>query len=273
MIKECLKNVKEKSPLVHCITNYVTVNDCANVILAAGGSPIMSDEVLEVSEITSICASLVINIGTLNENTIKSMFIASKTANKLGKKIVLDPVGVGASSLRNEIAFKLIEEIKFSVIKGNVSEIKFLATGSGDTQGVDASIYDKVTSENIINVIEFAKSFSKKTRAVIVITGEIDIVCDEKKAYVIRNGHCMMSKITGSGCMLSAIIGAYVGANESTIESCVSAVSLMGLSGELAYKKLSETCGGNSTYRNLLIDFISKIDEKTLEEGAKIECV
>lgn len=271
MLKKNLLSVRTNTPLVHCITNYVTVNDCANIVLACGGSPIMADDVEEVEDIISICSSLVINIGTLNKNTIKSMFVACKKANELGKRIILDPVGVGASKLRNETALGLISEIKFSVIRGNISEIKFLATGSGVSQGVDACVEDKVTNENIDSVVGFAKAFAEKTGAIIVITGEIDIVCDKDNAYIIRNGHWMMSKVTGTGCMLSAVIGAYIGINENTLESVVSAVCLMGLSGEIAYNKLIEVDGGNSTYRNLLIDCLSKCDEKILEEGAKIE--
>ena len=137
---ECLENVHSKMPLIHNITNYVTVNDVANVLLACGGSPIMADESEEVEDITSICGGLNINIGTLNRHTIPAMFKAGKKANELGHPVLLDPVGVGASSLRTDTAKQLLEEIHFSVIRGNISEIKTLAAGSGSTRGVDADV-------------------------------------------------------------------------------------------------------------------------------------
>lgn len=272
MFKEMISNVKNTIPLVHAITNYVTVNDCANIILASGGSPIMADELKEVEDIVSIASSLVLNMGTLNERTVKSMILAGKAANQRKKPVILDPVGAGASEFRNHTACMLMEEIQFSVIKGNISEIKFLASKEGTTQGVDATEADKVTTENIISVVDFAKAFSKKTGAVIVITGAIDIVADNSHAYVIKNGHSMMSKITGTGCMLAGVLGSYVGANpKDLLKASAAAVCGMGVCGELAYKRLCELDGGTGTFRMLLIDSMSKLDEKILEEGADIE--
>ncbi|MEG0366642.1 MAG: hydroxyethylthiazole kinase, partial [Coprobacillus sp.] len=201
MIEECLKNLKKQTPLVHNITNYVTVNDCANILLACGGSPIMADDEAEVEEITSICGGLNINIGTLNSRTIQSMLKAGHKANELGHPVILDPVGAGASQLRSEIALRLLDEIQFTVIKGNISEIKTLALGSGKTQGVDASIDDVVTENNLEKTILFAKQLSLKTNAIIAITGAIDIVCNRQAAYIIKNGTAMLSRITGTGCM------------------------------------------------------------------------
>ena len=126
MLKQCFDNVREKHPLVHNITNYVTVNDVANILLACGGSPIMADDSGEVEDITSICQGLNINIGTLNKNTISSMFLAGKKANVLGHVVLLDPVGAGASGLRTKTANELVRDIKFTVIRGNISEIRTL---------------------------------------------------------------------------------------------------------------------------------------------------
>ena len=136
MFQKMLENVRGKCPLIHNITNYVTVNDCANIVLACGASPIMSDDQSEVEEITTICGGLNINIGTLNKRTIESMFLAGKRANALSHPVVLDPVGAGASKLRTETAQKLLEEVKFTVIRGNISEVKTLASGAGTTKGV-----------------------------------------------------------------------------------------------------------------------------------------
>ncbi len=272
MFEKILENVAAKKPLVHCITNYVTVNDCANILLACGASPIMADDAAEVEEITSICSALDINIGTLNERTVASMLKAGKRANALSHPVVLDPVGAGASSLRTNTTFELLKEVKFSVIRGNISEIKTVAQGSGTTKGVDADVKDAVTENNIAEAVTFAKSLSAKTGAVIAITGAIDIVADTKKAYVIKNGHPMMSKITGTGCMLTALIAAYISANpDKVLDATAAAVCAMGLCGELAYQKTIPTEGGTGSFRTYLIDFMSKMDAKVLNGGMKIE--
>ena len=178
-----LGNVRAGAPLVHNITNYVTVNDCANILLACGGSPIMSDDEREVEEITSICSGLNINIGTLNGRTIPSMFLAGKRANALGHPVLLDPVGAGASALRTETAAKLIEEVRFTVIRGNISEIKALAQGVSGTKGVDANESDQVNADNLDSVISFARAFAEKTGAVLS-TGK-EIVCENDRLYYI----------------------------------------------------------------------------------------
>ena len=180
---ECLENVHSKMPLIHNITNYVTVNDVANVLLACGGSPIMADESEEVEDITSICGGLNINIGTLNRHTIPAMFKAGKKANELGHPVLLDPVGAGASSLRTDTAKQLLEDIHFSVIRGNISEIKTLAAGSGSTRGVDADVADAVTEENLTEAIDFVKNFAKATGSIIAVTGAIDLVSDGEHCY------------------------------------------------------------------------------------------
>ena len=149
MFGQIFENVLRKSPLIHSITNYVTVNDCANMLLACGGSPIMADDPDDAVEITTICGGLNINIGTLNQRTIPAMLAAGKRANELGHPVFLDPVGAGASRLRTDTALQLLREVKFTVIRGNISEIKTLASGSGTTKGVDADVADKVTEENL----------------------------------------------------------------------------------------------------------------------------
>lgn len=272
MLGQYLQNVRSNSPLVHCITNYVTVNDCANILLAAGASPIMSDDTLEVEEITSICGGLAINIGTLNQHTIPSMFLAGRKAAALGKPVILDPVGAGASKLRTETALKLIAEVRLAVIRGNISEIKALALGCASTKGVDADAGDAVTTETLDDAVYLARNFSKKTGSVIAITGAVDIVANENTAYLIYNGHPMMSRITGSGCMLTALTGAFLAANPGSIlEATAAGIGAMGLSGELAYAKYLDTKSGNSTYRNDLIDAVFNLTPDALDKGARYE--
>ncbi|MEG0570830.1 MAG: hydroxyethylthiazole kinase [Oscillospiraceae bacterium] len=271
MLKEKLSNLRQQAPLIHNITNYVTVNDCANILLACGASPIMADDINEVAQITTICSGLNINIGTLNSSTIESMLVAGKKANSLAHPVILDPVGAGASTLRTETACKLLREVKFAVIRGNMSEIRTLALGSTASGGVDVDICDMVSDETLDAAVLFAKSFAKQTGSVIAITGAIDIVANEKSAYIIRNGDSMMSKVTGTGCMLSAMVAAYVCANkEDIIGATAAAVCAMGICGERAKQRLNPN-EGNASLRNNIIDEIYNLDEEKLESGAKYD--
>ena len=271
MLKECLENVRKTVPLVHNITNYVTVNDVANVLLACGGSPIMSDEAEDVEDITSVCGGLNINIGTLHKTSIEGMFRAGKKANELGHPVLLDPVGAGASALRTNTALELMKELRLAVIRGNISEIKTLALGSGTTKGVDADVADAVTEENLDDAAEFVKEFARKTESIIAVTGAIDLVSDGEKCYVIRNGRPEMGKITGTGCQLSGMMTAYVTANpENRLEAAAAAVCVMGLAGEIGWERMQEG-DGNATYRNRIIDSIYNMTGEELEKGAKYE--
>ena len=262
MFEKILENLNNKSPLVHNITNYVTANDCANILLACGASPIMADDEAEVAEITSICDALVINIGTLNARTISSMLIAGKRANGLGHPVILDPVGAGASTLRTETAMKLIKEIKFSAIRGNASEIKILCGGSGESRGVDAATDDDT------DAAEDAKRLANLTGAVVLVTGKTDFVTDGKKVAAISNGHPLMKKVTGCGCMLSSLLGGFCGANPDNIfDATVCAAAFMGLCGERA----AENYVGTGTLRTGIIDEVSNMTAEKLNRGIKIE--
>ena len=271
MLGKCIENVRKTTPLVHNITNYVTVNDVANVLLACGGSPIMSDEPDDVVDITSICGGLNINIGTLNKRSIEAMFLAGKRANELDHIALLDPVGAGASKLRTDTAVKLMDEVHFTVIRGNISEIKTLALGSGTTKGVDADVADAVTDESLDSAVKFAKDFAKKSGSIVAITGAIDLVADGDRCFVIRNGRPEMGKITGTGCQLSGMMTAFLVANpDNLLEGAAAAVCTMGLAGEIGWERMQDG-DGNSTYRNRIIDAIYNMDGETLDKGAKYE--
>lgn len=271
VLKTMLENVRAKSPLVHNITNYVTVNDVANVLLAAGGSPIMSDDADDVEDITSICGGLNINIGTLNKNTIPSMFLAGKKANALGHIVLLDPVGAGASRLRTDTANRLMQEVRFDAVRGNISEIKTLCTDSGSTKGVDADAVDAVTEANLDNGVQLVKTFAAQTGCIITVTGAIDLVSDGKRCWCIRNGRAEMSRITGTGCQLSALMTAFLVANpDRKLDAAAAAVCMMGLAGEIGWANM-QPGDGNSTYRNRIIDAIFNMTGDALEEGAKYE--
>lgn len=271
ILKTMLENVRAKTPLVHNITNYVTVNDVANVLLAAGGSPIMSDDADDVEDITSICGGLNINIGTLNKNTIPSMFLAGNKANELGHIVLLDPVGAGASRLRTDTANRLMHEVRFDAVRGNISEIKTLCTGSGTTKGVDADAVDAVTEANLDDGVALVKAFARQAGCIIAVTGAIDLVSDGERCWCIRNGRPEMSRITGTGCQLSALTTAFLVANPGhKLEAAAAAVCTMGLAGEIAWANM-QPGDGNSTYRNRIIDAIFNMTGDALEEGAKYE--
>ena len=270
-MKKCLENVRKNVPLVHNITNYVTVNDVANILLACGGSPIMSDEPEDVGDITSICGGLNINIGTLHKSSIEGMMCAGKRANELGHPVLLDPVGAGASKLRTETALNIMKEIRLTVIRGNISEIKTLVQGSGTTKGVDADVADAVTEDTLDDAITFVKAFAKESGCIIAVTGAIDLVSDGDRCYVIRNGRPEMGKITGTGCQLSGMMTAYVTANpERPLEAAAAAVCIMGLAGEIGWSRMQDG-DGNSTYRNRIIDAVYNMTGEELEKGAKYE--
>ena len=266
-----LENVRTSTPLVHCITNYVTVNDCANALLACGGSPIMSDEPEDVVDITTICGGLVLNIGTLNTQTIAGMRAAGKRASELGHPIVLDPVGAGASALRTATASEILDTMDVAVVRGNMSEIKAVAGASAATRGVDVNPDDVVTDENLAASAAFAKELAKKTGAIIAITGAIDIVANDERAFAIRNGNAIMGKITGAGCMLSCLVGAYSVANkENMLEGVVAAIAGEGLCGQIAAERMTEA-DGNGSFRTYLLDAMYNLDAATLADGALVQ--
>lgn len=269
-LKNAVEAVRAGVPLVHNITNYVTVNDCANALLAAGASPIMSDEPEDVVDITSICGALTLNIGTLNKASIEAMFLAGARAAELGHAIVLDPVGAGASSLRTRTAAELLDKLPIAVIRANMSEAKALASGATATRGVDVCPDDAVTPENLAESASFARDFARKTGAVVAITGAIDIVTDGEDAYAISNGSPVMGKITGAGCMLSCLCAAYACANPaSLLDATVAAVSSMGFAGEIAEGRMGSR-DGNGSFRTYLLDALYRMDGEALEAGARI---
>lgn len=260
---ENLTLVKEKSPLVHHITNYVTVNDCANIVLALGGSPVMADDINEVEEMVSFAGALVINVGTLNARTVESMIAAGKRANRLGVPVVLDPVGVGATALRTNTVAELMKEVKFAVIRGNMSEIKILSGLNVEIKGVD-SIADDVNGK------EIAVNLAKKLQCTIAITGAVDVISDGERVCLISNGDKILSKVTGTGCMSTSLIGTYLGASNDSFAAAIAGVMTMGLAGELALKSLNSNDGIGS-FKVRLFDEIYKMNTETIAAGGKLQ--
>jgi len=257
---DALIALREKRPLVHHITNYVTVNDCANITMCIGGAPVMSDAIEEVEQMVSMAGALVLNIGTLNACQIESMLAAGKEANKLGIPIVLDPVGAGATEMRTMTAQKLMKELHISVLKGNAGEIGVLAGAGGVVRGVDSG---GVSGDPV----DIVKSMAKSLKMTVAMSGISDIVSDGKRTLVVHNGHPLMGRISGTGCMASSVIGAFSGACKDSVEATVSAFAAFDIAGELAAIKAN----GPGTFKPALFDVVSRLRMEDILERAKIE--
>ncbi|WP_405297839.1 hydroxyethylthiazole kinase [Methanobrevibacter sp.] len=270
-----LKSIKEKNALTHCITNSVTINDCANAVLAIGGSPFMAEDAEELEEVVAIADVLVINIGKLSKNQIESMNISAQTANKTNTPIILDPVGVGVTELRNKTTMNLIENYDITAIRGNISEIKAIAklTGvlkeSNTAKGVDVNIDDIITEENLKANGDLICELAKKLNTVILASGPLDILSDGETTVVIDNGDDMMPLITGSGCMLSSIVGSCIGGS-NPFEGSLVAILAMNIAGEKARAKVDANDEGTGSFRAYLIDYLFKTDSETLINEANI---
>ena len=275
-IKKNLEIYREKNPLTHCITNYVTVNDCANAVLALGGSPFMAEDPDEVNEVVSIADALVINIGTLTKSQIKGMMLAVKKANETKTPLILDPVGVGVTEIRTKTTIDIIENYDISVIRGNISEIKAIANimeiinESNAAKGVDVNIDDVITKDNLKTNGDMIKKTAKALKTTILATGPIDILSDGEKLIFIDNGNEIMSRITGSGCMLSAIVGSCVGAL-NPLEGSLLAVLSLDIAGEKARAKIDEKDEGTGSFRAYLIDYLYKMTGEILTSEGKVE--
>lgn len=254
-----LKNIKDKKPLVYHLTNTVTINDCANVTLAIGGSPLMSFCIEEIEEIIGFSSSVVLNIGTMDKSMRTMAVEVGRIANKLKKPIVLDPVGVGATKVRKSLVNTLLKEVKFTVIKGNIAEIKSLMNIKSLNRGVDSL-------EKNINGEELVKLAAQKFDSVIAITGEVDFIGDKEMIFRVMNGHKKMGLVTGTGCMISSLIGTFLGAGSKPLVSALGGILSMGIAGELAEKNFQ----GTGSLRVDIIDNISNLDEKIIKENEKI---
>lgn len=261
-LRTILEKIKENKPLVHHITNYVTVNDCANIVLALGGSPVMADDHKEVEEMVSIASALVLNIGTLNERTIESFILAGKKANQLGTPVILDPVGVGATSLRNQATERILKEVKLSVLRGNMSEIKCIYGIEAATRGVDS------VDNPLEGGKDIALQLAKRLNCTVAITGAVDIISDGSRIFYIENGHPIMANITGTGCMSSSLVGVCCGVGEGSLFGAIAGIMIMGIAGEKAQQRLQGQEGLGS-FRVYLMDAISQLTMADIEERGK----
>jgi len=267
-ISGLLAMIKDRQPLVHHITNYVSANDCANTMLAIGASPIMADDEDEVADIVSIASALVLNIGTLNRRTIASMRRAGKKANAIGIPVVLDPVGAGATTLRSGTAGMILKEIQPAVIRGNMSEIKAISGLGAATKGVDASARDIQAAQDPDYGRRIAGELAARLNCTVAITGAVDIIAGGGKTYLIANGHSMLSRVTGTGCMCTSLIGAYCAVTKDFMSAAAAGILTMGLAGEMACEKLPAADRGAGTFRVKLLDALFQLTaEDILKRG------
>ncbi len=262
--EEALLRIRESRPLVHHITNYVTACDCANVVLGLGGSPVMADSPEEVVEMVSMASALVLNLGTLSRDRLEAMLRAGKEANRKGIPVLLDPVGAGATVFRSQAAKSLLEQITFAFIRGNESEIRSLLGLAGGPRGVDTR--DSFTEPST----ELAAKLARTYATTVGVTGAVDIVSDGRKTYRVRNGHPMLTTITGTGCMTTSLIGTFLGAHVSPLKSGLLGISLMAISGELTAESLTPE-QGTGHFHSHLMDFLSRSVANDLRERLHLE--
>lgn len=260
---QTIQTIRKKNPLVHNITNQVAANDVANALLAIGASPIMAHAVEEVEEVVALADALVVNLGTPTSQTLESMLLAGKKANELSIAVVLDPVGVGATQFRQQAVEKLLKTIDFTVIRGNAAEIASLVGIDWQSKGVDAKESDRLP-------IEIAEKCARDYKCVVAISGEIDTVTDGETTYKVKNGERLLGKITGSGCMLSAVTGAFLAGHpvSDTLKNVVSAHAAFGIAAE---KTVAQGVSGPGSFRSGLIDALAALTDEDLKTKFRIE--
>lgn len=257
-----IAEVKAVQPIVHQITNYVTMNDCANVVLAIGGSPIMANAVEEIEEVTKISKALVLNMGTPGSGSLRAMLLSGIKAKEAGIPVVFDPVGAGATNFRKDICRRVVSEISPEIIKGNHSEILYMAGMGSCSSGIDSSLKQECSSGLV-------RQLAKELKCIVVATGRTDVISDGKSSYTINNGHEMLSKITGAGCMTGSLTGAFCSVSEDRLAAALGGVLTMGVAGSLAHRSL-QPGDGIGTFKLRLFDSIYNLDGETLLREGKV---
>jgi hydroxyethylthiazole kinase len=258
-LSDLFGRLREKRPLVHHITNYVTANDCANITIAAGAAPVMADAPEEVCEMVTFAGSLVLNIGTLNQGQIESMILAGGVANDRGIPVILDPVGAGATRFRTASAQRLLDELQITILKGNAGEVGILAGAEAKVLGVDSL---GITGD----AVKIARDFAKETGITVVVSGIVDIVTDGRRVLLIDNGHPMMGSISGTGCMAGSVTGAFAAVSDDPVIASAAALASFGIAGERA----ASGAQGPYSFKVALFDELPTLRPEDLASGAKI---
>jgi len=257
---DCLKRVRKEKPLVHHLTNWVTIYDCANIVKVFGASPVMAHAREEVADMAGIASVLVLNIGTLTSDFVDAMIIAGKSANQRGRPVVLDVCGAGSTKFRDDKCFEILDEVRVSIIKGNSSEIARMAGESVKTRGVDASAVEK-------NLQVIARALAERNNCTVVITGKEDIVADEKRVVLVKNGHSMMANIVGTGCMATSVLGTFAAVEKDGVAACVAGLVCYEVAAEIAARQAD----GPGSFKEKLFDAVYNLDAETVERMQRIE--
>jgi len=255
-----LQRVRKENPLVHHLTNWVTIYDCANIVKVIGGSPVMAHAREEASQMAGLASSVVLNIGTLTTELVEAMKLAAGAANKKGIPVLLDACGVGATSMRYQKSLELLDEAKIDILKGNASEIANLAGEMVRTKGVDAGdvLSDKVS---------LAKRLSSARGCAVVITGKEDIVAEKDKVYLINNGTPFMSGIVGTGCMSSSVVATFAAVEPDLALASAAGLVCFEIAAELAAKETK----GPGSFKEKLFDCIFNLDKKSIDKMQRVE--
>lgn len=265
-----LKNLRQTAPLIHCITNHISINDCANAVLALGARPIMAEHPDEAAEITGHAQALVLNLGNISASRMEAMRRSACAAGKSGIPIVLDPAGVGCSPLRRAFFAELAGIAPFSIIRANSSELRALCSGDSTTDGVDVAADDKITRSTAKQQAQWVVEAARRFHCVASASGEVDIVSDGQSCWFLSNGDPMLGQITGTGCMSSALAGACC-AGGQPLEAAVTAAALMGICGEQAAAETRARGRGSGTFHAALLDALSTISSEALAQNLHME--
>jgi len=257
---EILEKVRTQKPVVHHLTNWVTIYDCANIVKVFGASPVMAHAKEEVADMVGIASALVLNIGTLTLDFVEAMLLAAKSANSKGIPVVLDVCGAGATKLRDNACFRILDEVRIDIIKGNASEISRIAGENVHSRGVDAT-------EVKNNLQEVAMMLAKRRKCVVVITGVEDIVADEERVVLVKNGHPIMAKIVGTGCMAASVIGTFAAVEKDLVNASVAGLVCYEIAAEVAAKEAK----GPGTFKEKMFDAVYNLDARTVNSMQRTE--
>jgi hydroxyethylthiazole kinase len=246
--------------VVHHLTNWVTIYDCAQVIKTLGASPVMAHAREEVAEMAQIASALVLNIGTLTVDFVEAMKLAAHSANKKGIPVILDVCGVGATALRDRKSLELLNEVRIDVIKGNASEVARISGESVKTRGVDAT---EVSGD----LVALAEKLAAQRKATVVITGKVDITTDGRQTYLVKNGHPLMTHVVGTGCMATSVIGAFAAVEADLSLASACALACYEIAAELAAEKAS----GPASFKERLFDCLYNLDRPTVDRMQRID--
>ncbi len=257
---ELLERVRRRGPVVHHLTNWVTIYDCAQIVKILGASPVMAHAPEEVADMARIASALVLNIGTLTVDIVQAMKLAAQAANAQGIPVVLDACGAGATPLRDAKVFELLDQTRIDVIKGNASEIARVAGENVRTRGVDST---EVTGD----LSQLAQALAVRRQATVVITGRVDVVANAAGVTLVHNGDVLMTRVVGTGCMAASVIGTFVAVEPDYRRAAAAGLACYGIAAELAAQHAS----GPASFKQALFDCLYRLDEPTVSRLKRLE--